>query len=1339
LQAGDLIANRYRVLRLIGRGGMAVVYEAADAVKGTRIALKLLAPTGENVKHASALFQREYETLAQLSHPLIVRAYDYGLDGEVPYYTMELISGETLRQIAPLGWQPACALIRDVASALAIVHSRRLVHRDITPRNVCRSGDGRAKVLDFGALAPMGPNREIVGTPSFIPPEAVEVQPLDGRADLFALGALAYFVLTGRQAYAAKELRNLPDAWSKSVLPPSALASDVPPELEDLILSLLSLNRAARPASAAEVFERLTSIAGLSAAESPDVAQAYLSTPALVARDDALARFRRHLARLRRGRGAALLVEGESGVGRSRLLGAFFLEAKLAGLVTLRAEGSDAFGEPFFVVKVLARELSNHDPELVKIAVEEAGNDSRMLFDDSALKDLEPGRWPPVMAAVANFILSVAKRTPLVIAIDDVSECDEPSLAVLTELCRSVGSAPLEVIVTAPSGSSRPALRELRAATGTLKLSGFRAERTLELASLLFGDVANLKSTADWVHRLSAGNPRTILDLTQHLVNQNVARYAEGRWSLPPSLDGLGLPENLEQAQQAKISGLSAPARALAEVLALQTEQDPLTIDEYRELWRGRNLGSLFGALNELVSASVLVDAGATYVFASRELAESVRRGIPAERRKDIHRELATAYGAAQIEQDPALVAYHLHLAGDDAAAFQLAAGAVAGRTNDIKRGSATVRSRRGARLFESLFVWGSEHGARRADLALIGRNVLQLASVTDVELARHADAILAPLKKECGLSHYDEFSDAADAAERIQRCLGTAFMEYEMTAEAERGLHPIKAIEELAISAGLLIGIYARELEPEKASELLALLTPLRLLSPAMDVIADLVSYSNGGLRGQLTRDQRLSVIERVSQPVPGLDELTRTGVKILSLYYIALEEAAQGYEAALDRVLPLDDHPQFAPLAWQVRMVAHLFRGEDQKAESARRKRDAAMVGRFDIDQHLDLSVLYEAAAHNYAGDLLGLKENLAVIESRAERSPGWRPFAELYRGDYHALRGDLPKALAHLESALVLVPEPSAHSAWSYIVNHLAVALVDVGNAERAHELMTRAIAACEGYPLASLWRLQLETSLALAEAALGRAEQALARARKAVETTEQNGTVGVALVDQYAREAKVALLAGNRPVFEAAARRIEAICMKSESTAFAAKHAGLIRMAERPRGFAAVAATPELLVLSGDSHTTMASGIRTALELCGGANERARHALGVLIDWAAAEEGFLYLVRADGLIFAASSSGEEPPTTLDASVTEWVRASSGEEQTLTASHDVDVDTKDAADFDLVGIVAERGVESLLTGVVALRHRNAVLRSLPRSILNALGEGLLSSGDAVGVAVG
>ena len=98
------------------------------------------------------------------------------------------------------------------------------------------------------------------------------------------------------------------------------------------------------------------------------------------------------------------------------------------------------------------------------------------------------------------------------------------------------------------------------------------------------------------------------------------------------------------------------------------------------------------------------------------------------------------------VRQDEAVVAYHLNLAGDEPAAFQRAACADAGGTNEPKRGSATIRSRQGAQLVDNLFLRGSEHVARREDLALLGRNLLQLASVTNLELARHADTILLPL-----------------------------------------------------------------------------------------------------------------------------------------------------------------------------------------------------------------------------------------------------------------------------------------------------------------------------------------------------------------------------------------------------------------------------------------------------------------------------------------------------------------------------------------------------------------------------------------------------------------
>ena len=200
--------NRYELVRELDRGGMAEVWLAHDVSSGRSCALKRLRPDKLDSKREmrTVLFEAEYHALAQLRHPHIVRVEDYGIDAEQVYYTMELLGGGDLQHRGVTGWRELCSILCDVASALALVHSRRFVHRDVTPRNVRFGDDGKARLIDFGALAPMGVCREIVGTPPFVPPEALNGQPLDARADLFALGALAYWTLSGRHAYPARSI-----------------------------------------------------------------------------------------------------------------------------------------------------------------------------------------------------------------------------------------------------------------------------------------------------------------------------------------------------------------------------------------------------------------------------------------------------------------------------------------------------------------------------------------------------------------------------------------------------------------------------------------------------------------------------------------------------------------------------------------------------------------------------------------------------------------------------------------------------------------------------------------------------------------------------------------------------------------------------------------------------------------------------------------------------------------------------------------------------------------------------------------------------------------------------
>ena len=155
--AGDdapKLFGRYTVEAVLGRGGVGAVYRARDPVSGERVALKTLEL---QQPHALAMFEREYQTLASIAHPAVVRTFDYGVaDSGIRYYTMELIEGDDLYALMPLPWRALCVHLQTVAEALALLHARGLVHRDVSPRNIRVDRKGQARLLDFGALAQIG-------------------------------------------------------------------------------------------------------------------------------------------------------------------------------------------------------------------------------------------------------------------------------------------------------------------------------------------------------------------------------------------------------------------------------------------------------------------------------------------------------------------------------------------------------------------------------------------------------------------------------------------------------------------------------------------------------------------------------------------------------------------------------------------------------------------------------------------------------------------------------------------------------------------------------------------------------------------------------------------------------------------------------------------------------------------------------------------------------------------------------------------------------------------------------------------------------------------------------
>ncbi len=271
--------GQYQLLEKLGSGGMGEVYKAEHVLLKRPCAMKLIKPKSEADAVSISRFEKEVKTTARLTHPNTIEIYDYGRteDGTF-YYVMELLPGMSFEQLVerhgPLAAGRVVYLVRQVCGALAEAHSVGLIHRDIKPANIFVAQRGGvfdvAKLLDFGLVKERtaGPERQTTsrlasfsGTPLYMSPEqASAYEEVDGRTDIYALGAVAYYLLTGKPPFSGTSIMELLAAHAAAkVLPPSELNDSVPDDLDQVVLRCLAKHPDDRFLAAADLAKALDS------------------------------------------------------------------------------------------------------------------------------------------------------------------------------------------------------------------------------------------------------------------------------------------------------------------------------------------------------------------------------------------------------------------------------------------------------------------------------------------------------------------------------------------------------------------------------------------------------------------------------------------------------------------------------------------------------------------------------------------------------------------------------------------------------------------------------------------------------------------------------------------------------------------------------------------------------------------------------------------------------------------------------------------------------------------------------------------------------------------------
>ena len=643
LKSAQFSTTKYQIQAHLGTGGMGEVYRVLDLEQGRECALKILNEMMDE-QAVRRRFHREFQVLNRLQHPRLVRTFAWGFAEERPYFTMEYLPGKTLEKIiadqallARFRASYFFTFVQQIAEGLAYIHAQGAVHRDLKPSNimVLETEEGiETTILDLGLAkfrhlhsVSITQTGAAIGTAEYMSPEQGKGLWVDHRSDLYSLGVILYEMLTGVPPFSGQNPVSVILKHIRESPPPMGEVNiAVPEQTQQVVLKLLAKESVDRYQSAEELVRALQSGFVPPDDEQRDV-PVKVMRPQFVGRESEMKTLRAMLKDVLVGEQRVVLISGESGVGKSRLVEELLGDARVYNFLCLKSAGREEGGQLYGALVDAFQGMTNlmgrmPDP-------------------------VETDKFS-VMERCLQLLKRMRKQKPIVFCLEDIQWLDELSLEFLQYVLRDPEPCPFLLCLTCRWSNLEPISEEIEkfihgnefAGATHIQLKNLSQEASGYLAASMLGERSIPVDALQSLFRETGGQPLFVVEAVRTLVNADVVRQnVSGDWQWGEFPETL-LSDDFAEVLYRRVATLSAVQQRVLEYACVFLSD--FSFELLAAVWRGDEL-ELLDVLDDLIAEGLLDACGDDedrYRFSQELCRCAIYNRMQDVRRRLLHREI---------------------------------------------------------------------------------------------------------------------------------------------------------------------------------------------------------------------------------------------------------------------------------------------------------------------------------------------------------------------------------------------------------------------------------------------------------------------------------------------------------------------------------------------------------------------------------------------------------------------------------------------------------------------------------------------------------------------------